>query len=32
MSRFKFGGQIDHIEFQPLDDKTSLIGAWSCHV
>jgi len=29
---FTFGGQVDHIKFQPTDDKPSLKWAWSCHV
>jgi len=26
---FKFGVQVDHSKFQPMDDKLSLEGAWS---
>ena len=26
---FKFGVQVDHRKYQPVDDKLSLKGAWS---
>jgi len=29
---FKFGRQVDHIKFQPMEDKLFLRGAWSHHV
>jgi len=29
---FKFGVQVDHMDFQPTDDELSLKGAWSRHV
>jgi len=29
---FKFGVQADHSKSQPMDDKLSLKGWWSCHV
>jgi len=29
---FIFGGQVDHIKLQPIDNKPSLKGAWSHHI
>jgi len=29
---FKSGVQVDHSKSQPMDDKLSLKGGWSCHV
>jgi len=28
----RFGVQVDHSQSQPMDDKLSLKGAWSCHM
>jgi len=29
---FKYGIQVDHSKYQPMEDKLSLKGAWACHV